>query len=579
MGWVATQEHVTGTPLAAVVTVDDRKLRFSQLFNSCVFPRKTSDPPSDNVVSIYFSDSSRTRRDVLVHIFRPLQGDIFSLNVVYTVFDALGIRDDTNYILQCFGEWFMLLSKSDIYGSLLASNPPMTRFLRDLVSRQLREQEKGDTGIALETLHTFCTKSNDIARAFLLCVFCREAVERASIQREKASYGKIVTAKLVEDWDKLLRKLRVCLLVSLRLTSAKLQAPLSVAHVDEGDLFSVYEWLALDELSMSHDQEEISLLEKACAISSFSFDPSTSEGDGHGKFKSLQNSCLASQISEAERAEYLVDFDDDDRFGALLLFLKSHNEPPMLAAHRALLLCSKWTKDPKDVKLLHDSFMALDALFSSAHHTLTAAVCLDIWKLCAIVFRAHLFGWDDIQEISEALFAPLLKDNDWLVSFGRVALRFLRILRAIEFDAEEDDLEPTATVSPESWPVPRPDFMLQRLVSRLYKFDETAVDTHCVVICALLVSSNVNALCECVPAVYDCFLPSSLANTVLATPDLAPLQYKFVEEGKKTQKQRLRSPVVPGYYSRLTLIYGISHSNSRTGLPRQTYGPLQPSRD
>jgi hypothetical protein len=537
MGWVATHGHVTGSTLETLASaVESEKIQFSLLFACCVFPQKISAFSSTSGLRIYFSDSSRTRRDVLVHVFRPLLGDIFSLNVVYHVFDALGIRDDTNYILQCFGEWFMLLSKKEIYNSLLASNPPMTRFLRDLVSRQLRNKDETGSDIALATLHSFCKESSDLVRAFLLAAFCREAVARASVQREKASYGEVLSRKLVGDWDTLLRKLRVCLLVAFRLTGAKLQAPITIAHVEEGDIFSVYEWLARDELSMSHDQEEISLLEKACSISSHAFDPSTPEGDGPTKFKILQSSCLASQISEAERAEYLVDFDDDDRFGALLLFIRSHNEPSMLAAHRALLLSSEWVQAPQNINCLHDSFMALDALYSGKNNRLTAAVCLYIWKLCAAVFRAHLFGWDDIQEINEGVFAPLLQTKEWLVPFGRMALKFLRILRVIDFDLiSSDDFETDPINEGSSWPPVRPDFILNRLVTRVYAMDESAVDTHCVVVCALLVSSDIAALVKCVPAIYDCFMPSSLGIPIHSAPNVASLQYNFVEEAIMTR--------------------------------------------
>ena len=72
-------------------------------------------------------------------------------------------------------------------------------------------------------------------------------------------------------WDQLLRQLRVCLLVSLRLNGMKLGiCPISIKAVEKGDNFSVFEWLVKDELSMSHKNEEIVSLENACRLSGLS---------------------------------------------------------------------------------------------------------------------------------------------------------------------------------------------------------------------------------------------------------------------------------------------------------------------
>ena len=101
---------------------------------------------------------------------------------------------------------------------------------------------------------------------------------------------------VVQDWDKLLRRLRVCLLVSLRLHGIRLGVcPVTVQAVEEVGNFSVYEWLAHDELAMSHKNDEIVSLENACRISSHSFDPSTPAGDDPARVKILQNSCLSAE--------------------------------------------------------------------------------------------------------------------------------------------------------------------------------------------------------------------------------------------------------------------------------------------
>lgn len=537
MGWLQTYEECIKVPIDDIPEKIPREaLRLSKLFSSCHLEAPT-DSRASGGMDIRFSESSRTRREILVHVLRPLLGDIFSLNVVYTVFGTLGTRYDTEYMLQCFGEWFMTLSKDDIKQGLLSPNPPMTRFLKDLATRTLESWDETDARIVLDTLHAFCRKSSDLVRSFILAAICREAAAKASSNLEKSSYGKVLSRKVIEDWDKLLRQLRVCLLVFLRL-GGTFHAPLSIELVDEGDVFSVYEWIARDELAMSHDQEEISLLEQACAISSHSFDPSQPESDGPARLKVLQNSCLASKISDEERIEYFVDFDDEDRFGALLLFLKSHNNPPLLASHRSLLLSLEWVQNPNDLSHLHNSYMALKAITGNgnANNLLIAAVSLEIWQRCSMVFRAQLFGWDEIQGISEDKFSSLLQNKDWFLPFGRIALKFLRVLRSTDFDIDNAPNFATPTDDEKiTWPHVRPDQSLSRLVGRLFTVDKSALDTHCVVICALLVSSNVNALVKCVPSIYDCFLPTSLSKPFSSDSNVTLLRSAFVEDAVVTR--------------------------------------------
>lgn len=535
MGWLQTYEKCLDTLIDAIPEkLPTETLRLSGLFSSCHF-ETTSDRLAPGELNIRFSESSRTRREILVHVLRPLLGDIFSLNVVYTVFGTLGTRYDTEYMLQCFGEWFMTLCKNDIMRGLLSPNPPMTRFLRDLATRTLESWDDANPKIVLATIHSFCRRSSDLVRSFLLAAICREAAAKASSNLEKSSYGKVLSRTVIEDWDKLLRQLRVCLLVYLRL-GGTFHAPLSIALVDEGDVFSVYEWIAQDELVMSHDQEEISLLEQACAISSHSFDPSQPEGDNPARLRVLQNACLASKITDEERMEYFLDFDDEDRFGALLLFLKSHNNPPLLACHRSLLLSLEWVQDPTDLNHLHNSYMALKAITGDANNILIAAVSLEIWQRCSMVFRAQLFGWDDIQGISEDKFSPLLQNKDWFVPFGRISLKFLRVLRSTDFDIDSvpNFVTPTDNKTV-TWPQVRPDLALFRLVGRLFVVDKSALDTHCVVICALLVSSNVNALVKCVPSIYDCFLPTSLSKPFATDSNVSFLRSAFVEDAIVTR--------------------------------------------
>lgn len=551
MAWASTYEQVTGSSSDAANSETSReRILFSEFATSCTFPEVTD--RAKHPVKVFFSESSRTRRDVLEHVFKPLLADVFSFNVVYSIFDLLGTRSDCKYIQKCFGEWFMTLSVREAYTNGLYSDaPPMVRLLQDLVARQLSSGPIRDDEVALGVLCKFCEESSDLVRAFMLGALCLEAVSRASTQKEKWSYGKVQSTRMVNDWKSMLRKLRVCLLVSLRLHGARLAAPITVDNVNQADIFSVYEWLARDELSMSHNHEEIVSLEKACSISSYAFDPSMPDGDGPSRFKMLQNSCLSAAISEEERAEYLVDFDDDDRFGALLLFLSSHNEPKILAAHRALLLSSEWGSKPEQIDSLKDAVVALKSLHRTpGFMSLAAAVCLEIWQsqLCPI-YRAHLFGFADVHQLSEEVISPLLLNREWLTSVGQIGLQLLAIFKECKSDEKPDAVfEAVDSDGGPSWPPLRPDCILKRLVDKMPRqVDDSALNAHSVVACALLVSGDIKALVQCVPAIYDLFVPLSLFKPVTSSSNVMELQQSYLNEAVFTFASQYSGPALDSF--------------------------------
>jgi hypothetical protein len=538
MGWASTYELVMGIKLdSRSLSPREGGIPFAVFASACAFPADGTEYASR--VPVRFSESSRIRRGVLVHVFKPLLADVFSFGVVNSIFDVLGMSDDRKYLLKCFGDWFMTLTPKEVFEKGMSSpNSPMIRWLQDLACQELDEDKGQDHhNVTLNVLYAVCEESEDLVHSFMLSSLCLEAVGKASSQKEKETYGKISTVQEVKGWESLLRKLRVCLLVSLRLKGKRIGAfPITVRNVDADDIFSVYEWLAHDELEMSHNHDEIVSLEKVCKISSYSFDPSCPDGDGPAKFGMLQKSCLSAAISQDERAEYLVDFNDDDKFGALLLYLKSHNNPMMLVAHRALLLASTWSQDPSNMEVLKDALTALQALqMVPDYDPLAAAVRLEVWQSqIRPIYRAHLFGFDDVQEVSENVVAPLLQSQSWLREFGRIALQVLNLLAKIPWQEETMNVfkpQLESSSNPETWPPIRSDFVLQKLVEKSRRMDTNALNAHTVVVSALLVSNDIENLTQCAPAIYECFLPLALFNQVSAPPpNTSFAQQGFLED-------------------------------------------------
>jgi len=383
----------------------------------------------------------------------------------------------------------------------------------------------------MKSIYDFCSASEDLIRAFWLGALCRQALYEVATDKEGETYGKIDRTQIIGRWDILLRKLRVCLLVSLRLFGSPLGAcPISVKNVDN---FSVYEWLARDELTMSHKQPEIASLEIACQISSRAFDPSKPEGDAKSRWKTVQRSCLTAALGESERAEYLVDFDDDERLGALHLYLRLHNKPELLAPHRALLLASKWGHKPKNMDILEDAIITIQAIELDKQKSLVYAVILEVWQsLVRPIYRAMLLGFADVQEISSEVITPLLNDAGWVNTFSKLASKILELLGEINFDEGEHANQWSSQIVEDytTWPPVKDCFILKRLVGRNKALDRSALETHQTLIYALRISNDVQKFTECIPSFYHLFMPGALFEKVLYTEEIEEKQHEFMQD-------------------------------------------------
>mmetsp|Transcript_36687 Transcript_36687/g.56173 ORF Transcript_36687/g.56173 Transcript_36687/m.56173 type:complete len:438 (-) Transcript_36687:1332-2645(-) len=361
VSWIETYECVTSRSIDDDLAVKESKtpLMFSSFVKACsgcsnVVASSSTVGSSDNhdeKQTILLCDSTKDRTAVLTHIFRPLLKDIFVFKIVNSILDALGIRNEYDSLQKYFGEWFMTVpGKIAANVSLFGLWSPTVRWLQEIVTstcdpKDFIATETGEQPICLETLYTFCSQAADLQRAFLLAVVCREAISVATKQLEEKTYGQISCEDAVKPWDILLRKLRVCMLVTLRLYGAPF-GPLAVTvrNIEEENAFSIYEWIARDELSVSHKQDEVVALEAVCRSNRRTFCPSLPEGDDVARWKLLQKACRV-KAAEGERISKFLMSDDVEQSGPLLLYFKHFNQPIMLVAHRALLLGGKWGQE------------------------------------------------------------------------------------------------------------------------------------------------------------------------------------------------------------------------------------------
>lgn len=72
---------------------------------------------------------------------------------------------------------------------------PMMRWLQEMVTKQLETNTDDQEATPLKSLHTFCSESADLVKAFMLGALCREAVAKAAIKTEEKTYGKVLSSE------------------------------------------------------------------------------------------------------------------------------------------------------------------------------------------------------------------------------------------------------------------------------------------------------------------------------------------------------------------------------------------------
>jgi hypothetical protein len=103
-GWTATYEKITKRLVDQdILDIPKEPVKFHAFASACVAPKDWMEAVYDidnGGYKVYLSDSSKTRKEILMRIFKPLIGDVFSFNVVNHVFESLGVGKDLEYMLK-----------------------------------------------------------------------------------------------------------------------------------------------------------------------------------------------------------------------------------------------------------------------------------------------------------------------------------------------------------------------------------------------------------------------------------------------------------------------------------------------
>ncbi len=198
ISWITTAENVYGHSIDVNISPIDTHLSFSVWSKGClqdIQDAATYSRNDDGHPILYLCDSTRDRKKILLHVFKPLTKDIFVFKTTQQIFEHMGIEKDFDVLLQYYGEWFMSLPKSILEKECLGIWCPTVRWLHDIVQQSvdimLNETNSVNETIVLSSLHDFCLEATDLPRAFLLATVCHDAISMATKQLEEKTYGLI----------------------------------------------------------------------------------------------------------------------------------------------------------------------------------------------------------------------------------------------------------------------------------------------------------------------------------------------------------------------------------------------------
>ena len=141
-------------------------------------------------------------------------------------------------------------------------------------------------------------------------------------------------------------------------------------------------------------------------------------------------------------------------------------------------------------------------------------------------------GFNDVQNISPKVVAPLFHDPAWVKAFSILASSILNMLSEIKsHESKRLNVYDYQVIEDEStWPPVAACFLLQRYVDKNRAVGSDSLDAHRMLIYALKVSKDISALAQCIPSFYDLFTPGALFNKAVASDKIDEKQHEFLQD-------------------------------------------------
>ena len=145
--------------------------------------------------------------------------------------------------------------------------------------------------------------------------------------------------------------------------------------------------------------------------------------------------------------------------------------------------------------------------------TLLSAVSQEIWNnYLRPIYRGVLFGFHEAHEICEDIISPLCGDPIWFASLNKLSTELIVLLRStvdgLSIEYEENAEENGDKV----WPPLQKDIILENLMRRSGKLDDSSLEIHSAIVCAIQLTSSMESLTTCFPTLDILFLRESFTE-------------------------------------------------------------------
>ena len=100
-----------------------------------------------------------------------------------------------------------------------------------------------------------------------------------------------------------------------------------------------------------------------------------------------------------------------------------------------------------------------------------AKTLLEIWQThIRPIYRALLFGFDEVHELGEETISPLFQDPFWFRNLNNISTKILKLLVSTTSSEGSDEIEEVSVEDSHIWPKLQEDITIQALHQKSFDF-------------------------------------------------------------------------------------------------------------
>ncbi len=203
--------------------------------------------------------------------------------------------------------------------------------------------------------------------------------------------------------------------------------------------------------------------------------------------------------------------------------------------------------------MLQDAFASLQNIGKddNKYSALLASALLEIWQVhIRPIYRAILYGFEEVHEVCEEIIAPLCLDPDWVQSLNKMSMKILMVLlSAIDSEPYSEELgEPLECNMKGQWPKINSDMIIEGLMQTPIALEESSLETHYGILCAIHLNDDLSLLPMCVNSFESLFMRESFSLQFSRSFTANEYQLSFVESSIKRLGELAEGPNVGREY-------------------------------